>query len=218
MTNARNLAHLAHFMPFTSTVNTTPENASTTHSSPFFFSPFFPQHHFATRPSIRTSNIRYIMANVVRFAKPGNRWGPYELFAFNINIVSEEVETFGNADLPQLTVSSVVLNNLEEPAGPLLKSDMDFFAYLEDAMVMNPDMESPYVADFVAFILKMMHYDEGRRVVHSREEIGFEMCGEVSRPHQMFVSWSGGTSALPASICSLCKKTRFANLPLCIKA
>ena len=101
MTNARNLAHLAHFMPFTSTVNITPENASTTHSSPFFFSPFFPQHHFATRPSIRTSNIRYIMANVVRFAKPGNRWGPYELFAFNINIVSEEVETFfGNVACP----------------------------------------------------------------------------------------------------------------------
>lgn len=90
------------------------------------------------------------------------------------------------------SVSSVVLNNLKEPTDPLLKSDMDFFAYLEDAMVMNPDMESPYVADFVAFILKMMHYDEGRRVVHSREEIGFEMCGEVSRPHQMFVSWSGG--------------------------
>ena len=45
-------------------------------------------------------------------------------------------------------------------------------------MAMNPDLESPYVADFVTFILKMMHYDEGRRVVHSREEIGFEMCGE----------------------------------------
>ena len=55
---------------------------------------------------------------------------------------------------------------------------MDFFAYLEDAMAMNPDIESPYVADFVTFILKMMHYDEGCRVVHSREEIGFEMCGE----------------------------------------
>ena len=119
------------------------------------------------------------MADIVRSAKPGVRWGPHDLLAFNLNVVREDVETFfGNADLPQLTVSSVVLNNLKEPTGPLLKSDMDFFAYLEDAMAMNPDLESPYVADFVTFILKMMHYDEGRRVVHSREEIGFEMCGE----------------------------------------
>jgi len=54
---------------------------------------------------------------------------------------------------------------------------MDFFAYLGDVMTMIPDKES-YVVDFVTFILKMMHYDEGRRVIHSREEIWFEMCGE----------------------------------------
>ena len=131
MTSARSLAHLAHFM--LSTVNT-PENASTMrHALPSTnsvvqYNPFFPPFFlplsfssttFATRPSIRTSNIQYIMANLVPSAKPVNRWGPYELIAFNINVVSEEVETFfGNADLPQLTVSSVVLNNLEESTDP----------------------------------------------------------------------------------------------------
>jgi hypothetical protein len=120
------------------------------------------------------------MANVVRTAKSGDRWGPYELIAFNINVVSEDIGAFfGNADLPQLTVSSAILNNLEKPTGPLLKSDKNFFAYLEDAMTMIPDKEdSGYVADFVTFILEMMHYDEGRRVIHPRKEIGFEMCGE----------------------------------------
>jgi hypothetical protein len=45
-------------------------------------------------------------------------------------------------------VSAVILNNLEEPAGPLHKVDM------------------------------MVSYDEGRHVVHLRKKLGFEMCGQ----------------------------------------
>jgi hypothetical protein len=67
-----------------------------------------------------------------------------------------------------------------EPADPLSKAEMDFFAYMEDAMEIHPGVES-FVDDFVAFILKMMSYDEGRRVVHLWTEMGFEMCG-----HQFF--------------------------------
>jgi len=59
------------------------------------------------------------MANAVRSAKPGDRWGINELIAFNINVVREDVETFfGSADLPQLAVSPVILNNLKEPTDP----------------------------------------------------------------------------------------------------
>jgi hypothetical protein len=118
------------------------------------------------------------MANMIRTAKPASKWGIYELTAFNIKIKQVNAETFfGNANLPQPTVSSAILDNLDEPPPPLSKADMDFFAYMEDAMAVPPDRES-FVADFAAFILKLMRYDEGRRVIHSGVEIQFEMCGE----------------------------------------
>src|ERR1700691_3182573 len=59
----------------------------------------------------------------------------------------------------------------------LCTADMDFFAYMEDAMIIPPGEES-LVDDFAAFVLKMMRYDEGRRVIHLRKEMGFEMCGQ----------------------------------------
>jgi hypothetical protein len=74
-------------------------------------------------------------------------------------------------------VSPVILDNLEEPAGTLQKGDMDFFAYMEDAMAIPPGEESS-VDDFAAFLLKMLSYDEGRRVVHLWKEMRFEMCGQ----------------------------------------
>ena len=47
-------------------------------------------------------------------------------------------------DLPQTAVSPVILNNLEEPTGclPLLKDELDFFSYLEDATSIPPEEES----------------------------------------------------------------------------
>ena len=119
-----------------------------------------------------------IMANLVRSAKSGSSWGMNELIAFNIEVIGVNVRTFfGDAILSQPTVSSVILNNLEEPAGPLHKADMDFFAYMEDAMSIHPGEES-FVDDFAAFILRMMRYDAGRRVIHLRKDMGFEMCGQ----------------------------------------
>src|SRR6202167_2821000 len=118
------------------------------------------------------------MANLVQSAKSGSSWGMNELIAFNIEVIDVNAQTFfGNAILPQLTVSPIILDNLEEPAGPLRKADMDFFAYMEDAMIIPPGEES-LVDDFAAFVLKMMHYDEGHRVIHLRKEMGFEMCGQ----------------------------------------
>ena len=118
------------------------------------------------------------MANLIRSAKSGSKWGMNELIAFNIEVVDVDAGTFfGNAMLPEPIVSSVILDHLDEPAIPLSKSDMDFFAYLEDAMAIPPGEES-FVDDFAAYLLKMMHYDEGRRHKHIQKEMGFEMCGE----------------------------------------
>ncbi|KAH9046184.1 hypothetical protein EDB84DRAFT_1629828 [Lactarius hengduanensis] len=118
------------------------------------------------------------MADLMRSAKSGSRWGTNELIAFNIEVIDTNTQTFfDTAILPQPTVSSVILDNLEEPAGSLHKADMDFFAYMEDAMAIPPGEES-FVGDFAAFVLRMMRYDEGRRVVHLRREMGSEMCGQ----------------------------------------
>lgn len=117
------------------------------------------------------------MANLVRSAKSGSNWGMSELIAYNIVVKNVNAQTFfGSPNLPQITVSPAILDNLEEPVG-LSKADMDFFAYMDDAMSISPGVES-FVDDFTAFLLKMMSYDEGRRVVHLRKEMEFEMCGQ----------------------------------------
>jgi hypothetical protein len=105
-----------------------------------------------------------------------------ELMAFNIRVSTVDIQTFfGIPNLPQTTVSPVILNNLEEPIGgpgpPLLKSELDFFSYLEDAMAIPPAEES-FVDDFAAFILRLMNYNDGRRLIHLWKALGFEMCGQ----------------------------------------
>ncbi|KAH9080645.1 hypothetical protein EDB83DRAFT_2340639 [Lactarius deliciosus] len=99
------------------------------------------------------------------------------MWADLLHIVTNTQTFFNTAILPQPTVSSAILDNLEEPAGSLHKTDMDFFVYMEDAMAIPPG-EGSFVGDFTAFVLRMMRYDGGRRVVHLRREMGFEMCGQ----------------------------------------
>jgi len=137
-----------------------------------------------------------IMANLVRSAKSGGRWGMNELIAFNIQVIDVNAQTFfGNAILPQPTVSSVIPDNLEEPAGSLHKADMDFFAYMEDAMTISLGEES-LVDNFAAFILKVMRYDEGRHIIRLWKERVFEMCGQcVGAKADVCVMECSGTGA-----------------------
>ena len=116
--------------------------------------------------------------NLSQSAKPGRKWGMNELFTFNINVINVNVQTFfGNAILPQPMVSSAILDNLEEPAGPLCQADIDFFFYMEDAMPTHPGKQS-FVNDFTAFLLKMMDYNDGIRAVCQWRKLKFEMCGK----------------------------------------
>jgi hypothetical protein len=73
--------------------------------------------------------------------------------------------------------------------------NMDFFAYMEDAMIIPPN-EGSLVDDFAAFVLKMMRYDEGHRVIHIWKEMGFEMCGQrVDGKTDVCVMERSGTGA-----------------------
>jgi hypothetical protein len=61
------------------------------------------------------------MANIIlRSAKSGSDWTDNELVAFNITINTVDAATFfGNANLPLSSLSPVILENREMPAGPL---------------------------------------------------------------------------------------------------
>ena len=72
---------------------------------------------------------------------------------------------------------------------------MDFFAYMEDAMII-PSGEESLVDDFAAFVLKMMCNNEGHHVIHLRKEMGFEMCGQcVDAKTDVCVMECSGTGA-----------------------
>ncbi|KZP20346.1 hypothetical protein FIBSPDRAFT_827148 [Athelia psychrophila] len=117
------------------------------------------------------------MAQIIRSAKSGSDWGTNELLAFNIRIEDKTDAQFFGQPLPaNVNISSIVLNHLDEPQNAT-KSESDFFAYLEDAMTIPPNEES-FVADFAVQVLKLMGFDAGRRVIHTRKEISFEMCGQ----------------------------------------
>lgn len=67
------------------------------------------------------SPVTGIMANLIRSAKSGSDWRQNELVAFNITIQNVDVQTFfGVAQLPQTTVSTVILNNVVAPRIRLL--------------------------------------------------------------------------------------------------
>jgi hypothetical protein len=108
----------------------------------------------------------------------GNKWGWRQLAAFNIKVVDVDTQTFfGNSVLPEPMVSSVILDNSEQPTTVTLnKADMDFFGYMED--VTNSPNEKSFVVDFAASVLRMMHYDKGHCLVQVQKKMRFEMCGQ----------------------------------------
>ena len=118
------------------------------------------------------------MANIIRSAKSGSDWGLNELVGFNISIVDQDAATFfGHPNLPELPhISPVILENVRSPgADRISKADHHFFGYMEDAMI--PESES-LVDDFAVFLLQMMDYDTGSRILHTRKEMSFQMCGQ----------------------------------------
>ena len=114
------------------------------------------------------------MANIIRSAKSGGDWTDNELQAFNISIINVDTTAFfGQAVLPPTTVSPVILNNIDMPADAN-KAEKKFFKLLEDTLY----TEESHVDDFAACLLELLDYDTGLRVIHSRKELGFNMCGE----------------------------------------
>jgi hypothetical protein len=117
------------------------------------------------------------MANPKQPAKSGNNWTRSELSAFNIEIKGATTfEFFNTRNLPVAHVSETILNNFQQPDGPLSKMDRKFFQYMEAAE--NPGAEDSAVNDFVVFLLSLFDYDRGNWLLRTGKEMFFYMCGE----------------------------------------
>ena len=82
------------------------------------------------------------MADLKRSAKPVSQWANNELLAFNIRVEDAGVEAFFNMpQLPPPTVSTTILNVLDEPPVPLPTSDRLFFVYNRSAEEPSSSME-----------------------------------------------------------------------------
>lgn len=114
------------------------------------------------------------MANFIRSAKSGSEWTADELVAYNITVESVDAEAFfGQTALPPATVSPLILDSLDMPLDAN-RSERDFFKYMEDAMI----SEESHVDDFAVILLRLADYDVGKRIIHSRKELGFMMSGQ----------------------------------------
>ena len=118
------------------------------------------------------------MANLLRFAKSGNDWTANELLAYNIEVQHATSTTafFNTVDLPETSVSETILNNLQEPAGPLSKIERKFFQLMEDVEYLGT--EAATVNDFAVFLLSLLDYDHDDRRLHTDKEMTFYMAGQ----------------------------------------
>jgi hypothetical protein len=124
------------------------------------------------------------MADIILSAKSGSDWTDNE---FHIEIESINAATFFNtAQLPDPSISPVILTNERRPDGPLAKTDRLFFHYLKDAI----RGEESLVDDFAAFLLGLFQYDEPDRIIHQRKE-GTILChlGWAEPPRERSDRW-----------------------------
>jgi hypothetical protein len=113
------------------------------------------------------------MADLERSAKRVSQWTNNELLAFNIRVEDAGVEAF--FDIPQLpppTASATILDNLDQPPGPLFNNDRLFFAYKHLA-------EGPLSCiDFTMFLLNLLEYaNVGHRMLNVWAKLPFLMAG-----------------------------------------
>ena len=121
------------------------------------------------------------MAHCLRSAKSAANWTDAELYGLNMRVVDVDAATFFELDSPELppsTVSEVILNNTNKPGGPLTKDDRQFFQYMDLLQQVPRGAPWPRVADFSAFIARMMNYDDQNCLIFQRVDVPFPMAGK----------------------------------------
>jgi len=105
------------------------------------------------------------------------RWTADELLAFNIEVKNATTASFfDTTDLPVPPAFETVLNNLEEPNGPVSKPDSIFFRYLKIA-----DSDETAGHDFAAYLLDFLDYNCGYRYLRKNKAISFYKAGQLAK-------------------------------------
>jgi hypothetical protein len=73
------------------------------------------------------------------------------------------------------TASITILDNLDQPPGPLLYNDIQFFAYKRSAE--HPDPRTHSCIDFTIFLLNLLGYEGGHRLLGLWAKDPFLMAG-----------------------------------------
>jgi hypothetical protein len=116
------------------------------------------------------------MANFVRLARSSDDWTTNELFAFNIEVQHATAAAFfKTTDLPEASVSETILDDLQEPDGPLSKTDRKFFQYMQVAERAGFE---PVTSDFTVFLLSLLDYDHDARLLRTNNVMPFYMAGK----------------------------------------
>ncbi|KAH8987409.1 hypothetical protein EDB86DRAFT_2188834 [Lactarius hatsudake] len=116
------------------------------------------------------------MANLLRTAKSGTRWGLLERHAYNIVIKSQDSATFfGVKTLPRPTVARELLDNL---AANDMKNDANYklLYYMDLANCPAPREESA-VVDFATHLLTLLDYVPRTRMARTHTDIHLAICG-----------------------------------------
>jgi hypothetical protein len=124
--------------------------------------------------------ITYVMANIIRRAKPGREWTSNELQAYNITIQVQDAQTFFGQPPTQPSVHPD-LTSYESAVDMQDKDSRYAIRYMDIAMNPRPGEESA-VADFTMHILKILDYESasghtGDRILRTRKDIPLLMCG-----------------------------------------
>ncbi|KDR77996.1 hypothetical protein GALMADRAFT_266547 [Galerina marginata CBS 339.88] len=115
------------------------------------------------------------MADLIPSSKSASHWTENDLLAFNIEAVTvNTTQFFGSPELPPAPVSQTILNNLEEPNGPLDTDERLFFKYMGHAE--EEDSESS-MNDFASHLLRLLHYDDVAHLIVTSRRIPFSMSG-----------------------------------------
>ncbi|KZP22370.1 hypothetical protein FIBSPDRAFT_919371 [Athelia psychrophila] len=118
------------------------------------------------------------MANLSRTAKSGNDWTRNDLKAYNIEIVNQSIPTFfGMPQLPELPENLRSFADTQDRTEAADDATHKLLHYLD--LAHNPKMGQELAVDtFAERLLQTLGYDSWRRLILTRQELPFFICGE----------------------------------------
>lgn len=119
------------------------------------------------------------MSTLTRSAKPAKSWTANDLLAFNIQVISEDLQTFfGVASLPASDVLPMIWNRIDYSPAPGHRDPpaARFFARLNGVAERFDEVSA--VKDFTLSLLDTFGYDGINAFVCSGTKIPFITCGQ----------------------------------------